>query len=93
MRQPQPPPVNLQTFPYVEPPTGFNPHEEHLDLCNIRPFVGHSFVAKTLTLDITRYHFNQIVSYLPCKYAPCDFYHLIALSVTLTSPGGHKVSA
>ena len=65
-----------------------------MDLC-IEPFSaclltgqpsGH--VAKTLTLDIEHKLFNQI-------FHACHVYryHFIPLSLTFTSPGGHKVSA
>ena len=48
-------------------------------------------MAKNLTLDITHKLFNQFVSYL--LIGTIDFYHFILISLTLTLPLCHKVSA
>ena len=72
----------------------FHPYEHNRNLCNELCLSEHLFyVAKTL--DITRKVLNQIFSYLPSAMLTCiiDIYHFILLSLTLTLPWGHKVSA
>ena len=55
--------------------------------------VRTSCVAKPLTLDITHKLLNQF-SFIPAMLIDTIvFYHLIPLSLILTLPGGHKVSA
>ena len=73
----------------------FYPYEYHMNLCHESCSSGLPAeqpavclgVAETLALDITGKLFNQIV--IPT----IDFYHLMPLSMTLTVPGSHKVSA
>ena len=52
-----------------------------------------SYMAKALTLNITRKLFNQIFFIRAILLGTTDFCHFVLLSLTLTLPGGHKVSA
>ena len=64
-----------------------SPYDCHMDLCNESySYVRPSCVAKTLTLNIT----CQVSAML---IGTTDFYHFMPLSLTMTLPGVHKVSA
>ena len=51
-----------------------------------------SILAKTLTLDITCELLNVIFFTPAMHIGSIDFNHFVPLSLTLTFPGGHKVS-
>ena len=69
----------------------FDPCKCHMDLRNESCLYGRpSCMAKFLLLDMTCKLLNQIFSYVPYVQVQAPF---IPLLLTLTLPGGHKVSS
>ena len=60
--------------------------------CSSCPPAGRLGWQKT-TLYITHMLLNHFLKISVMLIGTIDFYHLIPLSLTLTLPGGHKVSA
>ena len=72
--------------------------ENHMNLCDESCSSGRSdgrpsCVAINLTLGITHKQFNQFIFLPAMLIRTIAFYHYVPLSLTLTLPGGHKVSA
>ena len=70
----------------------FDPYECHMDLCNELCSSGQLACVRK-TLDITHELFNQSFFIPAMLTGTINFYHFIPLSLTLTLPEGHKVSA
>ena len=61
------------------------------ELCSANQLASlASCMAKTVMLDITCKLF-KFLSYLPCL-GTIDFYYLIPLSLSMTLPGGRRIS-
>ena len=68
-----------------------------VDLCNELCSSGHpagslSCIVETLRLDIARKGVNQFFFIPAMLISTIDSYHFVPLSLTLTLPGGHRVS-